>query len=37
MEAYKPYIDYLLNGGVIECAYIMNLQGEIYATNLPIK
>lgn len=26
MEAYKPYIDYLLNGGVIECAYIMNLQ-----------
>lgn len=37
MEAYKPYIDYLLNGGVAETAYILSHQGAICGTNLPIQ
>lgn len=37
MEAYKPYLDYLLNGGVCETAYILSRQGAICTTNLPIK
>ena len=37
MEAYKPYADYLLNGGVAETAYILSKEGAICATNLPIK
>jgi profilin len=37
MEAYKPYIDYILNGKVAETAYILSHQGVICGTNLPIK
>jgi hypothetical protein len=36
-EAYKPYVDYILNGGVAETAYIITHQGAICATNLPIQ
>jgi hypothetical protein len=36
MEAYKPYVDYLTNGGVAETAYILSREGAICATNLPI-
>jgi hypothetical protein len=36
-EAYKPYVDYILNGGVAETAYIISHQGAICATNLPIQ
>ena len=35
-EAYKPYIDYILAGGVAETAYIISHAGAICATNLPI-
>jgi hypothetical protein len=34
--AYKPYVDYILNGGVAETAYLISHQGAICATNLPI-
>lgn len=37
MEAYKPYVDYILNGKVAETAYILSTQGVICGTNLPIK
>jgi hypothetical protein len=36
-NAYKPYVDYILNGGVAETAYILSHQGAICATNLPIQ
>lgn len=36
-EAYKPYVDYLLAGGVAETAYIISHEGAICGTNLPIK
>lgn len=36
-NAYKPYVDYILNGGVAETAYIISHQGAICATNLPIQ
>ncbi len=35
-NAYQPYVDYILNGGVAETAYIISHQGAICATNLPI-
>jgi hypothetical protein len=37
MEAYKPYIDYLLAGNVTETAYILSHEGAICGTNLPIQ
>lgn len=37
MDAYKPYLDYLLAGAVCETAYILSTDGVICATNLPIK
>lgn len=37
MEAYKPYLDYILAGKVAETAYILSNQGVVCATNLPIK
>lgn len=37
MEAYKPYVDYILAQGVAETAYILSHEGVICATNLPIK
>ena len=37
MDAYKPYIDYLTNGGVAETAYILSREGALCATNLPIQ
>jgi hypothetical protein len=36
-NAYQPYVDYILNGGVAETAYILSHQGAICATNLPIQ
>lgn len=36
-EAYKPYVDYILAGGVAETAYIISHAGAICATNLPIQ
>lgn len=35
--AYKPYVDYLLNGSVAETAYIISHEGAICGTNLPIQ
>lgn len=37
MDAYKPYVDFILAGGVAETAYILSLEGVICGTNLPIK
>ena len=37
MSAYQPYVDYILNGGVAETAYILTHAGAICGTNLPIK
>lgn len=37
MEAYKPYVDYILAGGVAETAYILSKEGAICGTNLPIQ
>lgn len=37
MEAYKPYVEYLTNGGVAETAYILSKEGAICGTNLPIQ
>jgi hypothetical protein len=37
MEAYKPYVDYILAGGVAETAYILSKEGAICATSLPIQ
>lgn len=37
MEAYKPYVEYILAGGVAETAYILSREGAICATNLPIQ
>ena len=37
MEAYKPYIDFIVSGGVAETAYLLSLQGAICGTNLPIQ
>lgn len=36
-EAYKPYIDYMTNGGCAETAYIVAKNGALLATNLPIQ
>lgn len=36
-EAYKPYIEYLTNGGVAETAYILAHNGALLASNLPIE
>lgn len=35
--AYKPYVDYITNGGVAETAYLITHEGAICATNLPIQ
>jgi hypothetical protein len=35
-EAYKPYVDYILAGGVAETAYILSHEGVICGTSLPI-
>ncbi len=37
MEAYKPYVDYITNGGVAETAYILSKEGALCGTNLPIQ
>lgn len=37
MEAYKPYVDYIMSGGVAETAYILARNGQLCGTNLPIK
>lgn len=37
MDAYKPYIDYILAGGVAETAYLLTHEGAICGTNLPIQ
>jgi hypothetical protein len=37
MEAYKPYVDYIIAGGVAETAYLLSREGAICGTNLPIK
>ena len=36
MQAYKPYVDYVLAGGVAETAYLLSKEGAICGTNLPI-
>lgn len=36
-NAYQPYVDYILNGGVAETAYILTHQGAVCGTNLPIQ
>ena len=36
MEAYKPYVDYIMAGKVAETAYILSDQGVLCGTNLPI-
>ena len=35
-EAYKPYVDYILSGGVAETAYILSKDGVLCASSLPI-
>ena len=35
MSGYKPYLDYITDGGAAESAYILSRQGVICATNLP--
>lgn len=37
MEAYKPYIDYIMAGGVAESAYILSRQGQVCGSSLNIK
>ena len=37
MEAYKPYVDYIMAGGVAETAHILSKEGAVCGTNLPIK
>lgn len=37
MEAYKPYVDYIMAGSVAETAYILTKEGAICGTNLPIQ
>lgn len=37
MEAYKPYVDYILADGVAETAYILSKEGALCGSNLPIK
>lgn len=37
MDAYKPYVDYILASGVAETAYILSREGAVCGTNLPIK
>lgn len=37
MEAYKPYIDYIMAGGVAETAYILSKEGVICGTSLAIR
>lgn len=37
MEAYKPYVDYILSGDVAETAYVLSKEGVLCGTNLPIK
>ena len=37
MEAYKPYVDYIMAGNVAETAYILSKEGAICATSLPIQ
>ena len=36
MEAYKPYVDYIMAGGVAETAYIFSKDWQLCGTNLPI-
>lgn len=35
-SSYEDYIDYILDGGIAETAYILDLNGTICCTNLPI-
>ena len=37
MDAYKPYVDFILNGGVAETSYILSREGAVCGTNLPIQ
>jgi hypothetical protein len=38
MEAYKPYIDYIMAGGVAEAAFILTRQqGQLCGTSTTIK
>ena len=37
MEAYKPYIDYIMAGGVAETAYLISHEGALCGSSLPIK
>lgn len=37
MEAYKPYIDFIMAGKVAETAYVLTSEGTLCCTNLPIK
>lgn len=37
MEAYKPYIEYIMAGGVAETAYILSRQGQVCGSSLNIK
>ena len=38
MEAYKPYVDYIMAGGVAETAYVLSgKDAQLCGTNLPIK
>lgn len=37
MEAYKPYVDYIMASGVAETAYILSKDGVVCGTSLPIK
>lgn len=37
MDAYKPYVDYIINGGVAETAYILTMAGQVCASNLKIN
>ncbi len=37
MDAYKPYVDYIMNGGVAETAYILTMAGQLCASNLKIN
>ncbi len=37
MEAYKPYVDYIMAGGVAEMAFILTKEGVLCGTNTPIE
>lgn len=36
MEAYKPYVDFVMASGCCETAYILTTHGQLCGTNLPI-